>query len=243
MLNYKFTKKQRLKELKSREKSYFDLEFIKALPEDTQVKALKTLDQSRAQLRQDVLALAMNSFKRSGFFVEFGATDGVELSNTWLLENTYGWSGILAEPARGWHEDLKRNRNCAIETKCVWKANGETLTFTEAPRGENSGISEFVSSSRKLRGTSYDVETISLNALLESHNAPEVIEYMSIDTEGSEFDILNAFDFDRWQMRLMTIEHNYAPQRDSIFELLTSKGYKRVMQDQSRFDDWYVKDI
>lgn len=243
MLNFKITQKHRLKELKSREKSYFDLAFIKALPDETQVMALKSLDQSRAQLRQDVLALAMNRFKSGGFFVEFGATNGVELSNSWLLENEYGWQGILAEPARGWHEDLKRNRNCSIETKCVWKASGETLTFTEAPRGENSGISEFVSSSRKLRGSSYDVETISLNDLLETHNAPEVIDYMSVDTEGSEFDILNAFDFDRWQMRLMTIEHNFTPQRDDIFKLLTSKGYRRIMQEQSRFDDWYVKDI
>lgn len=243
MLNYKITRKHRLKELKSREKSYFDLAFIKALPDETQVMALKSLDQSRAQLRQDVLALAMNRFKSGGFFVEFGATNGVELSNSWLLENEYGWQGILAEPARGWHEDLNRNRNCSIETKCVWKASGETLTFTEAPRGENSGISEFVSSSRKLRGSSYDVETISLNDLLETHNAPGVIDYMSVDTEGSEFDILNAFDFDRWQMRLMTIEHNFTPQRDDIFKLLTSKGYRRIMQEQSRFDDWYVKDI
>lgn len=240
---FEITTKQRLAELRSREKGYFDLEFIKALPEAARPDALNALNASRAQLRQDLLALALNGFKSGGFFVEFGATNGVELSNSWLLENEYGWQGILAEPAQAWHADLKRNRNCTIETKCVWIKSGETLKFTEAPRGENSGISAFVPTRRQMRGHSYDVETISLNDLLETHNAPGVIDYMSVDTEGSEFDILNAFDFDRWQMRLMTIEHNFTPQRDDIFKLLTSKGYRRIMQEQSRFDDWYVKDI
>ena len=97
-----------------------------------------------------------------------------------------------------------------------------------------------MSKSRKLRGTSYDVTTISLNDLLAEHGAPEVIDYLSVDTEGSEFDILNALDFDRWSFRILTVEHNFAPQREDIHALLTSKGYARVLEDVSRFDDWYV---
>ncbi len=115
------------------------------------------------------------------------------------------------------------------------------MQFTETPRGVNSGLSTFVKPSRKFRGTSYDVTTISLNDLLAEHNAPAVIDFASIDTEGSEFDILNAVDFDRWTFRVMTIEHNFAPQRDDIYTLLTSKGYVRVLEDISRFDDWYIK--
>tara|TARA_R110000868_G_scaffold18172_28_gene79189 strand:- start:18424 stop:19038 length:615 start_codon:yes stop_codon:yes gene_type:complete len=198
------------------------------------------LDHSKSQLRQDLFALARLDFKKNGFFVEFGATNGVDLNNTWLMETAFGWSGILAEPARNWQAELTANRACAIEKRCVWRASGETLQFTEAPRGENSAISTFVSKSRKLRGTSYDVTTISLNDLLAEHGAPEVIDYLSVDTEGSEFDILNALDFDRWSFRILTVEHNFAPQREDIHALLTSKGYARVLEDVSRFDDWYV---
>ena len=241
--NTTVTRKDRLQDLKERERGYFDLEFIKAMDPKHRNRCIDLLDVSQSQIRQDLFALSRVDFKDNGFFVEFGATNGVELNNTWLMENRFGWSGILAEPARGWHQDLKSNRNCTIETRCVWKASGETLQFTEAPRGENSGISTYVKSTRKLRGQNYDVETISLNDLLITHNAPDVIDFISIDTEGSEFEILNQFDFDRWSFRVMAVEHNFAPQRDDIYQLLTSHGYRRVLEKVSRFDDWYVKDI
>lgn len=239
--NTTITRKDRLHQLKERERAYYDLQFIKAMDPGHRNRCIDLLDRSRSQLRQDLFALSQVDFRQGGFFVEFGATDGVELNNTWLMENDFGWTGILAEPARGWHGDLKANRSCTIETRCVWSASGETLGFTEAPRGENSGISTFVKTSRKLRGTSYDVETISLSDLLDQHDAPEVIDYISIDTEGSEFDILDAFDFDRRSFRVMTVEHNFAPQREDIHRLLTEKGYCRVLEQVSRFDDWYVK--
>lgn len=235
------TRRTRLKELKAREKAFFDLNFLRALPPEHRSEAIDLLDRSQSQLRQDLFALVTSGFKQDGYFVEFGATDGKTLSNTWMLEKDYGWTGILAEPARSWHDDLRANRSAIIDSRCVWKSSGDNLEFTEAPRGENSGISSFVSQSRKVRGTSYEVETLSLNDLLHDHDAPEKIDYISIDTEGSEFDILDAFDFSRWSFGLMTVEHNFEPQRAKVHNLLTSVGYRRVLEEVSRFDDWYVR--
>lgn len=238
--NTTIVRKDRLQQLKERQHGYFDLQFIKAMAPEARNRCIDLLDVSRSQLRQDLFALAQSGFKTGGYFVEFGATDGIELNNSYLLETQFGWNGILAEPARGWHEALQANRKAIVDTRCVWRASGETLEFTEAPRGENSAISTFVKPSRKLRGQTYKVETISLNDLLEQHGAPSEIDYMSVDTEGSEFDILSAFDFSRWTPRVMTVEHNFAPQRDDIHRLLTSKGYARVLEEISRFDDWYI---
>ena len=231
----------RLRELKAREHAWFDLELLKALPADARLQALALLDRSKSQLRQDVFALAMLGFKRDGFFVEFGATDGVELNNTWLMETDFGWNGILAEPARGWHAALKANRRATIDTRCVWRESGTDIAFTEAPRGVNSGISTFIPASRKLRGQGYKVETVSLNDLLAQHGAPAHIDYMSVDTEGSELDILQALDFDRWTFGVLTVEHGHLPQRTRIQSLLTGKGYRQVHGDLSGFDDWYVR--
>src|SRR6056297_216441 len=64
---------------------------------------IENLNFSKSQLRQDLFVLSELGFKQHGFFVEFGATNGIDLSNTYLMEARFGWNGILAEPARLWH--------------------------------------------------------------------------------------------------------------------------------------------
>jgi len=86
------------------------------------------------------------------------------------------------------------------------------------------------------------VSTVSLNDLRLQGSAPQRIDYMSIDTEGSELVILEAFDFDRWDVRSISVEHNWTPQRDELHALLTAQGYRRRWPELSRFDDWYVRD-
>jgi len=200
---------------------------------------------SKAQLRQDLFVLAELGFKKDGYFVEFGATNGVDLSNTYLLEKEMGWTGILAEPAVSWCISLPKNRNCHIDFGCVWSKSGERLEFNNALDAELSTIDTFSScdehSKAREQGLKYDVTTISLIDLLKKYDAPKVIDYLSIDTEGSEFDILNAFDFDAYQFKVITCEHNYTPMREKIYDLLTSKGYVRKYPQFSYFDDWYVK--
>ncbi len=91
-----------------------------------------------------------------------------------------------------------------------------------------------------MKGETYTVRTISLVDMLKKHNAPSVIDYLSIDTEGSEFEILSAFDFSKYQFNAITCEHNYAPIRDDIHSLLSQHGYRRVFPHISQCDDWYV---
>ena len=89
-------------------------------------------------------------------------------------------------------------------------------------------------------GVTYSVPTISLNDLLRKHNAPTEIDYLSIDTEGSELSILEAFPFDKWKIGIITVEHNYLDSRREVQALLESNGYKRHFEGISRWDDWYV---
>ena len=239
--NTTLIRRDRLRQLKERESGWHDLQFIKAMAPQHRSRCIDLLDQGHSQIRQDLFALAQLDFKEGGFFVEFGATNGVSLSNTCLMERAFGWTGILAEPSRGWHDELRQNRTATIDTRCVWKETGSTVQFTQARREVNSAISEFASAKDKLRGSSYEVKTISLNDLLSEHGAPEHIDYMSVDTEGSEFDILQALDFDRWSFGVLTVEHAHLPQQDDIHALLSAKGYKRVLTELSMFDDWYIR--
>jgi len=221
-----------------------DLDFLMAMPRACAGELLDNLRKSRGQLKQDLFALSMLGFKREGWFVEFGAANGIDLSNTYLLETEFGWRGVVAEPARGWHEALRRNRHCTIETACVWTESGGAIQFSETPIGELSTIDQFRESDfhagKRRKAETYDVPTISLFDLLEKHGAPEVVDYLSIDTEGSEYDILAAFPFEDRTFRVITCEHNHTPMREKIFELLSGHGYMRRFTEFSDFDDWYV---
>lgn len=206
---------------------------------------LRNFDVSNAQIFQDLFVLFMTNSKKNGYFVEFGATNGITLSNSYLLEKSYGWNGILAEPARCWHTELKANRNCNIETHCVWNKSGELLEFNEVSSRELSTVKAFSASDDhfldRQNGEVYMVETISLLDLLEKHGAPREIDYLSVDTEGSELAILRNFDFSKYNIRNITVEHNYTDTREGIHELLSRNGFERVFEKFSNWDDWYVK--
>lgn len=200
----------------------------------------------KSQLGQDVFALIANNFKKNGFFVEFGATNGVRLSNTYLLEKKYGWTGILAEPAIIWHEELIANRSAQIDFGCVWTNTGEVLDFDIIEGGGGlSTISQFSACDKHVearrKSIKTRVETISLIDLLHKYHAPETIDYISLDTEGSEFDILSTFDFTKFKFNALTVEHNNTDSREKIFNLLTTHGYSRVFENMSKWDDWYIR--
>jgi FkbM family methyltransferase len=205
----------------------------------------RLLRHSKSQLGQDVLALSVTGVDSPGFFVEFGAADGVALSNSYILEKQFGWSGILCEPSKSWHQALWRNRNCTIDTRCVYSAFGQKISFSENYLGELSAITQYAEPNShgllKRTTSSYEVDTISLQDLLVSLGAPKYIEFLSIDTEGSEFEILKNFDFQSYRFGAICVEHNFADTREKINGLLLANGYQQVHADLSDFDDWYVQ--
>jgi FkbM family methyltransferase len=207
--------------------------------------ALDHCRRSEAQLFQDLWVLFESGCKRGGFFVEFGAMDGVEASNTFLLETHYEWSGIVAEPNPSFHQALRANRKCHVSTQCVAPVSNTTVPFIQTTDPLYSTIEHYVSSDMhaELRkdGNRITVETISLLDLLREGGAPHVIDYLSIDTEGNELEILQSFDFSLYEIRLISVEHNYTPRRQAIHALLTRHGYQRRFTELSKWDDWYVK--
>lgn len=212
---------------------------------DTILVAKDSTAQSKSQLKQDIFVLLESDFKKNGYFVEFGATDGIYLSNTYLLEKSFAWTGILAEPGRNWQADLSENRDAAIEHDCVWSKTGESLTFNMTSDQELSTLDAFSGSDGHAKsradGKRYTVNTISLLDMLKRHNAPREIDYLSVDTEGSEYEILKSFDFDAYNIRIISVEHNFTPMREKIFELLSAAGYVRKYPGLSKWDDWYVR--
>jgi FkbM family methyltransferase len=210
-----------------------------------EISFLEIIQSSKSQIGQDLLALVVNNFKQDGFFVEFGATNGVSNSNTYLLEKRFGWRGILCEPAKIWQKSLIHNRKVQIDFDCVWSKSDENILFNETINVELSTIDQFSNSDlhsiERYRGKKYEVRSISLNDLLAKYNAPFQIDYLSIDTEGSELEILSNFDFSRYNIRFISCEHNFESNREKIKNLLLKNGFKRFYEDLSEFDDWYIQ--
>jgi FkbM family methyltransferase len=218
---------------------------LKSLKDTETAAVIKSMDHSKSQLWQDLFVLTELQFKKNGYFVEFGACDGLEFSNTYLLENRFSWNGILAEPAYVWREQLLANRTAHISFNCVSDSTGAAVDFIEASDAKISTIASFAKKNNHLEvrknGKKYTVETVSLVDLLKHYEAPHHIDYLSIDTEGNELEILENFNFEEYSFSVITCEHNYSGNREKIFNLLSSKGYKRKFENISKFDDWYVK--
>ena len=217
------------------------------LPFDSATKPARPLaleQRAMSQLGQDLWVLQRTGMKQGGYFVEFGASDGRLLSNTCLLETEFGWKGICAEPNPAFYDRLRVNRTCTTVPDCVMGETGKTVEFILASEyGTVAGFDDSDTHAERRRafraqGQVISVPTISLHDMLVKYGAPRQIDYISIDTEGTEYEILAAFPFDQWDVQLLTVEHNFTPLREKIHDLLRGHGYHRT---EMKWDDWYEK--
>jgi FkbM family methyltransferase len=224
---------------------------------------------NHSQANQDLFVLYFTNYLgKKGFFAEIGAGDGVNLSNTYLLEKI-GWTGILVDPVDYNNENMQL-RKCIKDNRCVYSKTGLKIPFGELPFIpvmpetpqsknfsaiiKNASHDDFNQTNNTFRLNTgalvplkvRDVETVSLNDLLEQYNAPNKIDYISIDTEGSEFEIISNFDFNKYDVEIFTIEHNFANFREDMLRLLKNKGYFRMPDIRQGgfkpvYDDWFIK--
>ena len=205
----------------------------------------------KSQLYQDIFAEFIMQGENKKTFFEFGATDGFELSNSYTLENEFNWTGVLSEPSPQWHEALKQNRpKTKIITDCVWSESEKELNFFISDVGVLSSLEEFKENDKismpgntKARikaGKTIKVKTISLNDVIIKYFDSVCPSYLSIDTEGSEFEILKNFNFEKHRPKVLTIEHNFTDIQTKIDELMFSNNYIRVFKKLTSFDAWYV---
>ena len=208
----------------------------------------KNKEKSNSQHLQDLWVLYETKQKCEGYFIDFGATDGVTINNTLLLEKQYGWKGILAEPNPVYHDDLVKNRTSNISFDCVYTTTGTEIDFLCVDASDISTIDGYGKDDEHSRNRENNrkikVKTTTLIDLLDRYGAPENIDYLSIDTEGSEYDILKTF-FEtntKYNIKCITVEHNWVENfRLNLSFLFQRFGYTRKYEQLSRCDDFYVK--
>tara|TARA_A100001035_G_scaffold266505_1_gene249576 strand:+ start:1669 stop:2373 length:705 start_codon:yes stop_codon:yes gene_type:complete len=173
----------------------------------------------------------------NGFYIELGAHDGISQSNTFYYEKKKNWKGILIEPTKHIFNKCKKHRskknffyNCACVSFAYEKKNLELTysglkTFSEHLISDNQKIYQLSNPEIHFgeKNFSYIAEARTLNSLLDESNAPNIIDFMSLDTEGSEFEVLNGIDFKNYNFKYMLIETNHFSKLD---EYLSNKKYK-----------------
>ena len=192
---------------------------------------------SNSQMFQDLFVIFYTNFKKKGFFIEIGVGDGIHLSNSYLLENKYSWEGLLCEADyRMFNKFYHHRKKSELIKTMVSDVCKKNVTFYLAQ-------DPYLSSPHNVSHS--DQVTLPnskcLNHILEENSLNIEIDYISIDTEGTEFEILKNFDFRKYKVKIITVEHNFDfKKRKKINELLISKGYTTIHKHLSHMDDWYI---
>ena len=176
------------------------------------------------QISQDALVYRLLGEKRGGFFVELAANDAVYLSNSFALEQYYGWRGICIEGNPTYWFPLSF-RNCKVVGAMTGRSKGEELKvdFTGFETGGIVGhkdVNMDMASHSKIEQR----RTTTLAEILDMFNAPNNIDFLSLDVEGAEQYIMQDFPFDRYTFSVMTIE---CPS-PGLHTLLAQHGYQKI---------------
>lgn len=166
-------------------------------------------------------------FPHGGYFVEAGAHDGVGDSQTLELERA-GWKGLCVEPS-SYFVGLGRSRKCYVSNACLGPKDGEVVKFREVEGTELSGVINYFGDHwdrAKRKHKDVSLRTITLGTILDNIDAPPVIEFLCLDTEGSELAILSTHNFKRHRFLFMQIEYNgVMTRRIELVDLLCPQGY------------------
>jgi FkbM family methyltransferase len=191
-----------------------------------------------SQHKQDML-LELSVFKgyKNGFFIDIGAHDGVTINNTLYFEKYNNWSGINIEPIKKVYDKLVVNRPNSININCAISNNDGTAEFLS-----NDGYTEMLSGlkdnfdprhlerlqkeNNQMGSTTQTITVITkkLETICDEYNINH-INYLSIDVEGAEFEVIKSINFNKIFIDIIEFENNYDDASGPIIQYLENKNY------------------
>ena len=216
---------------------------IYRMNEEQHIKHLLDTGQFKGQKHQDKwVLLSVLPLLKNGYFLDLAAADGVTHSNTHVLENHFGWKGICIEPNPFFYKQLQESRKCITDSSVI-SDKQEEIKFRVDNDQLGGIVADDTDNSEIIRGDQLSDATIisltakTINDVLAEHDAPEMIDYFSLDVEGSEERIISTLDFDTYQFKCITIER---PTK-KVNEILFDNGY--VFVGNFSYDTFYVHQI
>lgn len=179
--------------------------------------------------------------KKDGFFVEIGAHDGYTISNSYFFEDKRNWKGICVEPIPHEFKKLKEKRKC----KCIRAAVSQKKGLVNYLVDNNFSMSSYIyrdneEDREKIRrgdARLIKVPSLPMSEILKGIRRP--IDFISIDTEGSELDVLKSFDIKKYNIKAFVIEN--VTQQNHLKDYLIPLGYKFVIN-LGGYDEIFVRE-
>lgn len=195
---------------------------------------------SYSQEKQDLFVIDFFKNQKNLLFLDVGSYNGIDLSNTYLLEKDFGWNGICVEANPEKYKELTKNRKCACLNCAVYRENGSTTFLQVNQKGPDSlsGIVETYDPRHVQRIYNELVDkndcvvintrTTTVDAIIDQFLNGKTPDYLKIDTEGSEFSILHGVDLVKHKIPLISTECNFQEEYQKISSYLSGFGYKLV---------------
>mgnify|MGYP006146633403 FL=1 len=179
-----------------------------------------TVDNKGNYLQDKLIEIFKN--KKNGFFIELGANNGITQSNTIALEKYFNWKGILIEPSKIGYESCIKNRTNSLCFNYACVSDDYKEEYVE---GDFDGhCMSSINGNRLNRNAHTKVKAMPLTKILDNCNV-KFIDFLSLDTEGYEYNILKGLDLDKYRPKYMLIEL-YPNEFDNVLSYLQSNNYK-----------------
>jgi FkbM family methyltransferase len=185
---------------------------------------------------------------KNGFFIEIGAYDGIIGSNCCHFEKFLNWEGIAIEASKIQYDKLKNNRKCKTVNKAISNKIKdvefveviEGLTQMSGINNENNTAIEIINNNKNSKTKISKITTTTFEEEIKSNLE---IDYLSIDIEGEELDLLKSIDFNKYTIKVISVENN-VPDKFNYNTFFKSKNFSffdRIGQDEIFFNNRYYK--
>ena len=202
--------------------------------------------------QDDFLETTIFKGYKNGFFVDVGSHDGITINNTLYFEKEHNWKGINIEPIKSVYDKLIVNRPNNININCaIYSNDGETeflnvIGHTQMLSGikntyDNRQLIRLDDESKASGSTTETIKvpTKRLETIFDEHNVKH-INYLSIDVEGAEFDVIKSINFDKVFIDIIGFESNYADNSVPIINYLKNKNYEIINNDKGQLDIFMI---
>lgn len=192
-----------------------------------------------SQLGADDWILSMFPNDYEGFFLDVGCGDGEFISNTFSLEQK-GWRGICID---AFPRNMEKRTKSTVISGIVYSEKDVEVEFVVPENQDLSAIRQCLGCHAKLvKDTTlskHTFKTMLLQDVLDANECPATIDYMNLDIEGAEYEVLRVFPFDRYTIKYLSVEHNWEyPKTDQIHNVLVNNNFELLKE--VKWDRWYV---